>query len=189
MRRQRKIQFARACMSRVVFGQFVLLVLLTLLSMEQYTTGSKICLKINFFLHCSIFSMPKIPNNLRERAFGMLDAGLSTEHVARHKISNDEAPTTCHFVIVRVLQRVVKTAISRTRICQTATATAANTPGLHNNRISAQTVRHRLRENDLHARRPYVGYVLTQSHRQNRLNWARVHTLDMATLEYRSFFG
>ena len=50
---------------------------------------------------------------------------------------------------------------------QTATATAANTPGLHNNRISAQTVRNRLRENGLHARRPY---------RLNRLNWARVHT-------------
>ena len=28
--------------------------------------------------------MPRIPNNLRERAIGMLDAGMSTEHVARH---------------------------------------------------------------------------------------------------------
>ena len=28
--------------------------------------------------------MPRIPNNLRERAIGMLDAGLSIEHVARH---------------------------------------------------------------------------------------------------------
>ena len=34
---------------------------------------------------------------------------------------------------------------------QTATGTAANTSGLHNNRISAQTVRNRLRENGLHA--------------------------------------
>ena len=38
---------------------------------------------------------------------------------------------------------------------QTATATAANTPGLHNNRISVQTARNRLRENGLHARHPY----------------------------------
>ena len=45
---------------------------------------------------------------------------------------------------------------------QTAIATAANTPGLHNNRISAQTVRNRLWENGLHARRPYAGCVLTQ---------------------------
>ena len=28
--------------------------------------------------------MSRIPNNLRERAIGMLDAGMSTEHVARH---------------------------------------------------------------------------------------------------------
>ena len=37
-----------------------------------------------FFLHCSYFSMPRISNNLRERAIGMLDAGMSTVHVARH---------------------------------------------------------------------------------------------------------
>ena len=28
--------------------------------------------------------MPRIPNNLRERAMAMLDAGMSTEYVARH---------------------------------------------------------------------------------------------------------
>ena len=54
---------------------------------------------------------------------------------------------------------------------QTAIATAANTPGLHNNRIIA--VRNRLREIGLHARRPYVGCVLTQRHLQNR-NWAGI---------------
>ena len=59
---------------------------------------------------------------------------------------------------------------------QTATATAANAPGLHNNRIRAQTVRNHLRENGLYARRPYIACVLTQRHRQNRLNWPRVHT-------------
>ena len=60
---------------------------------------------------------------------------------------------------------------------QTATATAANTPGLHNNQISAQTVRNRLWENGLHARLPYVGCVLTQRHRQNRLNSTGRNTL------------
>ena len=48
--------------------------------------------------------------------------------------------------------------------------------GLHNNRIRAQTVRNHLRENGLYARRPYIACVLTQRHRQNRLNWPRVHT-------------
>ena len=70
-------------MSPVVFGQFVLLVLLTLLSSER--KNFKMYLKINVLLHCSIFSMPRIPNNLHERAMiGMLDAGMSTEQVARH---------------------------------------------------------------------------------------------------------
>ena len=71
---------SRFDMSRVVFRKFVLLVLLTLLSSERK--------RFKFFLitilHCSIFSMPRIPNNLRERAIGMHDAGMSTEHVARH---------------------------------------------------------------------------------------------------------
>ena len=90
-------------MSRVVFGQFVLLVLLIYLSRERTR---------------SIFSTPRIPNNLRERAIGMVDAGMSTEHIARHvgcssraKEIQQEAPTTRH-VDIRVMQRVVKTAIS-----------------------------------------------------------------------------
>ena len=40
--------------------------------------------KFRFFLHCNIFSMPRISNNLRERTIGMLDAGMSTERAARH---------------------------------------------------------------------------------------------------------
>ena len=108
-------------MSRVGFGQFVLFVLLTLLSSER--KRFTICLRISCFLHCSIFSMPRIPNNLRERAIGMLDAGMSTEHVARHVGCSSRAirnlrlrlrttGSTNDYVDVRVLQRVVKTAIS-----------------------------------------------------------------------------
>ena len=51
---------------------------------------------------------------------------------------------------------------------QTATENAANTSGLHNNRISAQTVRNCLQINGLHAQHPYVSCVLTQRHRQNK---------------------
>ena len=121
--------------------------------------------------------MPRIPNNLRERAIGMLGAGISTEHVARN--------VGCSSRAIRNLRIRSRTTGStndyimnthlRNRI-QTATATAANTPGLHNNRISAQTVRNRLRENGFYARRPCVGCVLPQRHGQNRLNWTRVHT-------------
>ena len=58
---------------------------------------------------------------------------------------------------------------------QTATATAANTNGTHNNRISAQTVGNCLCEGGLSARRPYVGYVLARLHIVNRVNWAHTH--------------
>ena len=59
---------------------------------------------------------------------------------------------------------------------QTATATAANTPGLHNNRISVQTVRNHLQDNGLHAQHPIVGCVFMQHHCQNCFNWACVYT-------------
>ncbi len=56
-----------------------------------------------------------------------------------------------------------------------ATQTAAATTGLHNQRISAQTVRNRLREVHLHARHPHRGLDLTAVCRRNRLEWANAH--------------
>ncbi len=56
-----------------------------------------------------------------------------------------------------------------------ATRTAAATIGLHNQRISAQTVRNRLREAHLHARRPHRGLDLTAFRCRNRLEWANAH--------------
>ncbi len=56
-----------------------------------------------------------------------------------------------------------------------ATRTAAATIGLHNQIISAQTVRNRLRETCLHARRPHRGLDLTAVRRRNRLEWANAH--------------
>ena len=70
----------------------------------------------------------------------------------------------------------------------TATATASVTPGTHNPRISAQTVRNLLAENNMRARRPYVGTVLTDRHHRNRLQWADRHQLDKARLADDSFF-
>ncbi len=56
-----------------------------------------------------------------------------------------------------------------------ATRTAAATIGLHNQRISAQTVRNHLREAHLHARRPHRGLDLTAVCRRNQLEWANAH--------------
>ena len=143
--------------------------------------------------------MPKIPNNLCEWAIGMFDAGMSTEHVARHVgcsslairnlrirfrktgSTNDLRQHGHPRVTTRGQDRYIMNTHLHNRF-QTAIATAANTPGLHNNRICAQTVRNCLWENSLHARCPYVRCILMQHHRQNRLNWARVHSLDMAIL-------
>ena len=55
----------------------------------------------------------------------------------------------------------------------TAEDTARRTPGLANVQISGQTVRRRLRESGLRARRPVVGPILKQRHRTARLVWAR----------------
>ncbi len=58
---------------------------------------------------------------------------------------------------------------------RTATRTAAATIGLHNQRISAQTVRNCLNEAHLHARHPHQGLDLTAVCRRNRLEWANAH--------------
>ena len=52
-----------------------------------------------------------------------------------------------------------------------ATRTAAATLALHNQRISAQTVRNHLREAHLHAHRTHRGLNLTAVRRLNQLEW------------------
>ena len=47
------------------------------------------------------------------------------------------------------------------------------TPGLANVQISGQTVRRRLRESGLRARRPVIGPILKQRHKTEKLAWAR----------------
>ena len=118
-----------------------------------------------------MFSIPRIPNNLRERAIGMLDAGMLTEHVARHVGCSSRAIRN-----IRIRLRTTGSTkdlphcgrphgttcgqaryIMNTHLCnrfQTATASAANTPGLHNYQTCVQNVRIHLRENSLHAQHP-----------------------------------
>ncbi len=56
-----------------------------------------------------------------------------------------------------------------------ATRTAAATIGLHNQIISAKTVRNRFREAQLHARHPHRGLNLTAVRRRNGVEWANAH--------------
>ena len=77
-------------------------------------------------------------------------------------------------VTMRCQDRYIRN-IHQRNCFQTATPTAANTHGTHNNRISAQTVRNRMRDGGLSAHCPYVGCVLARHHRVNRVKWARTH--------------
>lgn len=58
---------------------------------------------------------------------------------------------------------------------RTATETARNTPGTHNNRISKGTVLSRLREHAIKPYRPYIGLLLTRQRRHVRMEWLHQH--------------
>ena len=116
------------------------------------------------------FEMPRLGNDERHRAMGTMDGGMSCRQVARHFGCS---PST----ITRLLQRHRETGSVKDRPCPgrervrtpdqdryivlhlrdtflIASETAAATPGRHQPRISGNTVRRRLYESDLRARRP-----------------------------------
>lgn len=136
--------------------------------------------------------MPRLRQTDRDRAVTLLMRGISQSEVSRRLGVN-------HSTISRLWQRLRRTGNTadrprsgRPRVTtarqdrqirlthlrdrfQTATETALNTPGTHNNRIHPQTVINRLREFGIRARRPYVGTPLTARRRAIRLNWLERH--------------
>ena len=136
--------------------------------------------------------MPQMSQVMRERAVGMLNAGMSIRAVSiqfnvhyrtisrlRRRFRDfGSTANRPHARRPRVTTRAqdghIRLLHLRNRL-RPATRTADETVGLHNRRISPQTVRNRLREANLHARRPHQGLDLTAVRRQNRLAWANAH--------------
>jgi transposase len=136
--------------------------------------------------------MPRLRQNDRDRAVGMIQAGMTHQAVADHfnvsgitisrlmirlrqtDRTNDRPRNGRPRVTSQRQDRHVRLIHLRNHMI-TAEDTARRTPGLANVRISGQTVRRRLREYGLWARHPMVGPILKQRHRTARLAWARAH--------------
>ena len=136
--------------------------------------------------------MPRLTPVQRARAFGMLEAGRRTQDVARffgdhpktirrlrtrfaQRRSFEDRPRSRRpQVTTRRQDRYVTLTHLRDRF-RPASRTAAVTVGTHGRPVCSETIRRRLRESQLNARRPFKGPILTQVHRANRLHWARNH--------------
>ena len=136
--------------------------------------------------------MPRMTQVQRERALGMLHAGQNFTVVAGHfgvSIStiqrlwtrvqdtgstNDRPRSGRPRVTTMRQDRRIRVLHLRERL-RPATVTAVEVRGTHNARISAQTVRNRLRSAGLRARRPYYGLPLTDARRRARLAWVNEH--------------
>jgi len=102
---------------------------------------------------------------LREHAIGMPTAWISARAVARPQTMYNHQPKTSLSSIFT--SKIVPPG--------PATRTAAATISLHYLRISAETVRNRLREAQLHSCHSHRCLDLTVVRHRNRLKWANAH--------------
>lgn len=134
--------------------------------------------------------MPRLNEAQRNNAIGRLEAGESQAAVAtilnvsqstisrlwdkyrQHGATRDLPRSGRPRVTTPAQDRYIRLRHLRERFT-TATSTASAIPGRH--RISDQTVRNRLRDAGIRARRPVRGVVLNRQHRRNRLQWAQTH--------------
>ena len=132
--------------------------------------------------------MPKLNNDERNQAIGMLNAGISATVVSRH------SGCTCKTIErLRRRFRVTGNVADRPRSGRSRVTTAADDryivlQHLRNRRLTEaatgrqygihpQTVRNRLRQTvyPIRAYRPYFSQILTRRHRTTRRDWCRRH--------------
>lgn len=134
--------------------------------------------------------MPRLSQDDRNRAVGMLQAGMLQTDVARHfgchrntisalwrrhqQLNNvgDRPRSGRPRITTHRQDRHIRLTHLRNRF-QTSEFTARTIPGLR--RISGRTVRNRLRVHNIRPRRPAIRPVLLQRHRVARLAWSRRH--------------
>lgn len=128
----------------------------------------------------------------RNRAIGQLQAGVTAAQVARNFGVHEHTVRRLRHRFVQTGQ--VQDRPRSGRPCETSARTdrtivrdhvrdrflvpqrtARATRGRTRNRINARTVRRRLSESQLRARRPYYGARLSNAHRANCYNWAVNH--------------
>ena len=133
--------------------------------------------------------MPRLTENQRLRAIGMLQAGRQQNEVAqqfgvhRNTISSlyrcyQHTGSTRDYPrpgALRVTSRLQDNHIRLTHLrnrFQSASLTARTIPG--HQIINPRTVRNRLRAVNIRPRRPAIRSVLTRRHRVARLGWCRI---------------
>lgn len=133
-------------------------------------------------------TMPRLSETDRNRAIGMLHAGVSVVDVSN---AFNCSRNTIHELVRRLREtgdvkdrprsgrpkstshrddhRIVLTHLRNRFTPATLTAPVYN--------VCAQTIRNRLKaqQRPIRARRPYTGGILTLRHRRSRLDWARAH--------------
>ena len=136
--------------------------------------------------------MPRLSAENRERAIGRLQAGESTEHVARAlgvhvstiyrlwnrfqaTASTADGPRTGRPRVTTPAQDRLIARQHRRDPWLPAAETARNTIGTTGGRLSNRTVRRRLRDAHLRCRRPCRRTILTPQHRHQRQQWAQAH--------------
>ena len=132
--------------------------------------------------------MPRLSENERNQAIGMLAGGMSARVVARRfgccrktidrlaaryqqtgAVHDRQRPGRPRVTTARADRFITLTHLRQRQLAATVTARQYG--------VSGQTIRNRLRRNaqPIRARRPYTGQIMTQRHRAARLLWARRH--------------